>query len=120
MDVSRAQGGRVFGEEATGNGRVGVEADSEAVEEREEFRFAVSGDGVVVALEGGWEDGVSGSLNVVDLLDVVGKEVGEAELGLGIEIQHTDSLRRCCSFSLNGSGHTYAFKLSSSIQLSNG
>lgn len=44
----------------------------------------MSGDGVVVALEGGGEDGVSSSLDIVDLFDVMGEEVREAELGLRI------------------------------------
>lgn len=42
------------------------------------------GDGVVVALEGGGENGVSGGLDVVDHFDVMGEEVREAELGLRI------------------------------------
>jgi len=37
--------------------------------------------GVVVALVGCREDRVCGSLDGVDFLDVVGEEVGEAELG---------------------------------------
>ena len=75
MDVSGAEGGGVFGEEAARDGGVGVEAYSEAVEERKELRFGVARDGVVVALVCGREDGVSGGLDVVDLFDVLGEEI---------------------------------------------
>ena len=41
---------------------------------------ALAGDGIVVALEGGRKDGVSGGLDVVDLFDVMGEEIRQAEL----------------------------------------
>lgn len=41
----------------------------------------MAGHGVVVALVGGWEDGFRRGLEGVDVLDVRGEEVGEAELG---------------------------------------
>ena len=50
------------------------------MEERQEVRFGVAGDGVVVALVGGRKDGVSGRLDVVDLFDVMGEEIRQAEL----------------------------------------
>ena len=76
----RAYLGGGFGEEAAGDGGVGVEFDVELAEEREEEGFGVAGYGVVVALVGGGEDGVGGCLEVVDLLEGLGRVVGEAEL----------------------------------------
>lgn len=50
------------------------------MEEGEETALDVSGDGVVVSLENGWEDGVCGCLDVVDVLHLGCGVVGESEL----------------------------------------
>lgn len=50
------------------------------MEEREKVFFDVSRYSIVIALEDGGEDGACGGLNIVDLLNVFGSEVGEAEL----------------------------------------
>jgi hypothetical protein len=50
------------------------------VEEREEVGFDMAGDGVVVSLEDGRKDTAVFGLDIVDLLDCRGFEVGEPEL----------------------------------------
>ena len=71
---------RVLDEETTSDGGVRVEAYFELAEEGEKVFFDLPGDGVIVALEDGGEDGPSSGLDIVDLLDVRGFEVGETEL----------------------------------------
>lgn len=50
------------------------------MEEGEQVFLDVSGYGVVVSLEDGGEDRASSGLDVIDLLDIGGFEVGETEL----------------------------------------
>jgi hypothetical protein len=70
----------ILDEESARNGGVGVETYFELVEEREQVFFDVSGHSVVVSLEDGGEDRSGGGLDIVNLLNVGGFEVGEAEL----------------------------------------
>jgi hypothetical protein len=74
------EGGGVFDEETAGDGGVGVEGNLEFAEEREEGGFGEAGDGVVVSLEDGGEDGGGCFLDGVDLLDLGGGEVANAQL----------------------------------------
>ena len=70
----------VLDQEPTRDWRVCVEADFELAKKREQVGFDMSGDGIIVSLENGGEDGVRGGLDVVDFLDGSWFEVGEAEL----------------------------------------
>ena len=71
---------RVLDKEASGDWRVGIEADFEPMKERKEFDFDMSGDCVVVSLEDRRKDGVRADLDIVYILDIRGFEVREAEL----------------------------------------
>lgn len=76
------------------------------MEEGEEVAFDVAGNGAIIALEYRREDRVCLGLNVIDLLDSRGSEVGEAEL-----LSVSDSLfERTLSLA-------YPLELSSSIDL---
>lgn len=77
-----------LGQEAAGNGAVGVEGDAELAQCREDLRLLQARDGGVVALVDGGEDEVVRAAVVVRVLDLGGAEVGESEaaekaLGVG-------------------------------------
>jgi hypothetical protein len=68
-----------FREEASCQRTVGVERDSQFAESGEEEGLLQAGNRAVVALIDGWKDVAFGLAVVIGFLDVLGREVGDAE-----------------------------------------
>ena len=97
----------VLDEETARDWGVCVETDFQFVEEGKEVFFDVSGDGVVISLENGWENGSCSRLNVVDVLNVGRSEIGEAELAR-IKVSY-------CARYEPGKGYLYSLKFAGCI-----
>ena len=78
LDLAR-QLGLALGQEAAGDGAVGVEADAVFPQRREHLGLCPPGDGAVAALVHGGEHVAVLLADGHDLLNVAGQEVGEAE-----------------------------------------
>ena len=78
--VRRSQVPRRLGQEAAGDGGVGVERDTESAKDREEIGLTSTCQKVVVALVDGGENRSVAGLDIVDDLSFCGGEIGKTEV----------------------------------------
>ena len=78
--VGRNKFPRRLGQEAAGDGRVGVERDAEPAKDREEIGLTSTRQKVVIALVDGGENRFVAGLDVMDDLSFCWGEIGETEV----------------------------------------